>query len=715
MPQVLVTWIAKALMLAIPGMGLATATAIAQFGVGILISAVRGALTKEQQVDVKRELSAITERPAYRYVYGWDKAVGTPAPRRVYRDKIVACYILNSRPSFLPAATTKVYLDEREITWSGDPFNLSGPGATSTGDPVGGLARFWITRGDQTIIPPAIIAALSDANHPDYGFKSTDVWRGLTVMWAIFDAGDDEDFQENWPSNSPHVSVYGQWSYVWNPGSPSQSPTDSSTWLWSQNAALCTLDALRRNPIAPYPDDMLMPEQFAEGAISCNEPIPLAAGGTEPRYRVGGTLTWMANREVEDQIEPLLLAAAASLVRVGGKLGYKAGVWHPPTRTITDIIGEELEFSPAMSTEDTPTEIKVTYVSAARGYEQAELKTVTIPGATERNGGVERLRSVALTMVNSATQAMRIRNILVNEAQRQRLITCTYPPEAFALTPGENHNLTLPPGQLADMMNGIYEAQQTSPLPVEGEDGKGVSLRCPVQLMETGAWIYAWSTADEEEVYVPAQSSTGFVPFRPATPTDIGYEVGPQFDLNTGGAAILRARWWIVPAPNTPASTLYEWQYRVHPNGIWQRGGTLTPQTPDGLGRIYGFVEIEVDKEYAVRVRARRSGVAMLPSAWLELNGISLEFSITDISMTAGASAGTLNVQGTQAGQLFATRVRLYRNGAPVGVLGTADPGQPFSITWSGLPSGPAGFSVAPITTTGQAGTVSASFPRTIV
>lgn len=714
MPQLVVTWIASAIMTAFPTLvgGLATATAIAQFGVGLLISAIRGAIAKDQQPGIKRELAQVTERPAYRYVYGYDRAVGTPAPRRVVKDNIIGCWILNSRPSFLPGATTRVFLDDRDIEWTGNPFdfdNLNGGQATKH---VAGLVKFWIGRGDQVKPPQEILNRFNETVHPNYGFKGSDRWRGLTVLWAIFDAGDDDDFQEKWPSNSPGVAVEGQWSLVWNANDPAQYPNRPDTWKWDDNAVWCTLDALRNNPVAPYTEDLLIVDDFKAAAPKAAQAVLKQDGTSERRYVVGGTLKWTADKEIEDQIQPLLLAGAASLVRVGGRLGYRLGVWEAPTRTITDIVGDDLEFVPYQTAEELPTEIRVNYMSAARGYEPADLAPIIVPGAKARNGGMDKVRSVALTMVTSATQAMRIKRILWREAQRARTVTVSYPAQGFALSVGEWHTLRLP-APLGAMLNGTYQVVETSSLLAESANGEGSFLTTKVTIHEGGAHIYEdWTTDMEEEVIVPPFDGNTRAN-RPGQPVSIGYEVGSQWNVNSGGTVVSRARIWFVP--DRLNGSAFEPQVRVGTED-WEDLPRINNPMPDAQGRLHYFINLEPGRTHSTRVRATKHFVySSWPGPYQTLTGIITGFAITGLSVSAPAGTpGRLNVSGTAPGIAYATRVRLYRNAFAIPGLRTVDPGEAFSITWDGLAAGSADFYVAPVSTTGVEGSKSGPFTRTI-
>jgi hypothetical protein len=170
----------------------ALAGILGNLGASLLLTTASNALLATQgpnQPALKLDLSLPTEKPPYRFVYGRDLAVGTPAPIRVRDDVIIGCWILNSRPSALTNWT--LYLDKREVATTGDPFDFTnGGGATGTTYPFIGstgteVLRFWFGRGDQTTVPYEIRTNYPWASGADEElFKTTDVWEGVTVMWV---------------------------------------------------------------------------------------------------------------------------------------------------------------------------------------------------------------------------------------------------------------------------------------------------------------------------------------------------------------------------------------------------------------------------------------------------------------------------------------------------------------------------------------------------
>lgn len=306
--------------------------ALMQLGASILLSKAAQALAgKPKQAQVIRELTQPESLPPWRHVYGKARAAGSPAPVRVKGSILYGCFILNSRPS---AGPFTLYLDKREVAASGDPYDFAGAGASATVAPFAGHCTYWIGRGDQVGPPAQILAEAPDQ------FEASDGWRGLTVIWLRLHVGANESRATRWPATPPEVMVDGKWSLVWDPRDSDQDSDDASTWAWSANQALCTLDALRQNPLRRYGSRHLWIETFAWAADVADEAVPVKAGGTIPRYEANGTLVFANGAEIEDQVMPLAEAGAARFIRVGGQLGLVPGCWREPTMALTDVLAD---------------------------------------------------------------------------------------------------------------------------------------------------------------------------------------------------------------------------------------------------------------------------------------------------------------------------------------------------------------------------------------
>ena len=559
---------------------------------------------KPKTPELIRDLQVPETLPPYRFVYGHTRIHGSYAPVLVKGRILYACLILNSRPS---EGNFTIFMDKRKMALTGDPFDFSGAGATASEAPFTGHVKAWIGLGDQTTPPEAITDEVPEL------FETTDGWQGRTVLWLRLDAGDTRSRSERWPRTPPEVEVAGDWSLVWDPRHEAQDPDDPSTWTFSDNQALCTLDALRQNPIRRYQMDSLLLDTFLDAADLADEGVSLKDESIEPRYRVAGVLIF-EGAELEDQLGPLIAAGASAFTRVGGKLGLVPGAYVDPSQTLTDLIGDGFEYQRLKRGRDLPTQVRCTYISAARDYEAAELIPWDIPGAQAEDGGVPAILDLRLDMVTSPTQAMRIRKIEGLRARRQRSITGVAPAAAFDLVAGSGVTVAFPAPYAA--LNGTFEVQSIHPMasPV-GDDG-GVALRCPVTVLETSADIFAWDAeTEEEEVVDPPEFDTA--QSSAALPGEITAYTGAAAALDTGNGSIPRLLFKFAPSPSA-ATVGYEWQYRPD-GGNYASGGVIDADVRDGADVFVYVAPVSVGTAYDFRVRTVWGGGA---SDWQEITGV---------------------------------------------------------------------------------------------
>lgn len=576
--------------------GSALGSALVQFGATFLIntaiSAIFGKTPKVQ--DVARDLAQPTTAPAYRFVYGEARATGTPVGTPVKGKKIYGAWLLNSRPSDL--ATFTLYLDKREVVLTGDAFDLTGPGATATEYPFSGHVTVWVSRGDHTAPPTEFTtdAAYVEAS-ADHLWKTTDAWKGRTMIWLKLDAGDSGKRQERWPSTPPLVEVEGRWSLV-------EDPRTGATG-WSDNHALCVRDALMNNPIRGYRAEQLHSSFDADGPNACDQVVTLNSGGSEKRYICGGTLVFNEG-EIEDQLNPMMISGAADFIRVGGKLGYAAGVYREPAETLTYLLGEGFEFPDMLPGAELVNQLRVSYLSAARGYETADLTPWDIPSALAADGGVPAVKTVDLPFCPSPTQAMRVRKITgLRQRRQERIQGGTLPPEAFNLVGGATATIALPSPY--DALDGVYEIEGIHPgLDPIGESGE-VAMRLPASLVKHDAAIYDWVPAEDEEAVFDEEyddERTGT-----ADPGALSVTTGDAVNLNTGGTIIPRIRFAF--DPSTSGVTGYEWEHTGDNPiggllGIYQTGGVIGSDVRDASGKVFGFLSVRPNFFYNIRVRA---------------------------------------------------------------------------------------------------------------
>lgn len=648
------TVIANVIFTALAGAGVSVgvatviATAVGKLVVGAVISLVSSALTRRRtpgREELKRELSTPTERPPFRFVYGETRAVGSLVSWPVNGNILWGCWLLNSRPSDM--SNLSLILDERVVEHTGDPFNFDSlTGGVATNDPFDGHVNFWVQRGDETSPPQLFLNEMpfDETEYPER-YKSTDGWRGRTVLWMRLDAGSNDDRAQRWPSTPPLVEMDAQWSKVYDEREAGHDIDDATTWEPTDNQGLILLDVLLNNPVRTYQTLNLNLPSFGWAADVADETVPLKSGGTEPRYRAAGTIVFSEGVELEDMLEPILMAGASKLTRIGGKLAVIPATLKTPADTVTSVI-DSLKVDWLKPSKELPTRILGSYISPARGYEDADLPPYEIPGAQAADGGVVKTRSLKLSMVESPTQAQRLIKITAYDARRQKMISTTLPPSNINLISGSEATVDFPTEYAA--INADYEIISITPqIDVSSE---GVTLRSTVEMLIVDDLGLSWVPAtDEVDIYDE---------FFDLSDDDIappGLISTTIENFDTGGTVVPRVRFEFDPSL-TASVALYEWQYRIS-GEVWQSGGTVDASTVDGEGDIFGYLNaISTTASYDIRVRGISSNGGS--SDWREIEGVGVAFNLSVTSAQGGIASA--NFQGLAPTSANFQSVKLY-------------------------------------------------------
>lgn len=653
-------------------------TAVGQLAVGAAISLVSSALTRRatpDREDLKRQLSTPTERPPYRYVYGETRAVGSLVAWPVKGDILWGCWLLNSRASDM--SNLGIILDEREMTHTGDPFDFTDlDGATATNDPFVGHVNFWVQRGGETSPPQRFLNDCAyDAVNFTEGYKSTDGWQGRTVLWMRLDAGDSDNRAERWPGVPPLVQVDAKWSEIYDPRNVAHDINDPSTWEPSDNQGLILLDVLLNNPVRSYQVLNLDMESYEWAADVADEDVALKAGGTEKRYRAAGTVVFSEGVELEDMLDPILIAGASRMTRSAGKLSVIPATTRATVDTITEAI-DNIKVDWLRPSKELPTRILGNYVNVDRGYENADLPYYEIPGAQAADGGVGKTQSFTMSMVESASQAQRLVKIFAYDARRQRKITTTLPPENINLIPGSEATVAFPVEYSA--INGTYEVIQIVPK-VDVSDS-GVTLRSQVELLIADDTGLSWDAATEEKDVTNESFDVSIANIGAPGAITVTVE-----DFDTGGTVIPSAEFTFDPSASASVY-LYEWQYEVD-SGDWQSGGNIDASTVNGVGDIIGRLNsIATTSIYRIRVRA--ISIDGRVSDWSTSSSFSVAFDLT-ISSAVGTFA-RVELTGTAPSAANFAGIRLYSTDVGVAFSGSAavegylamDPSTAFDVSF---------------------------------
>lgn len=403
------------------------------------------------------------------------------------------------------------------IDWTA--IQVSG-GASATNDPFTGHAKFWIGLGDQTHPPTEILRQFGSLVTLDTRrFWPTDAWGGRTVVWSMLNQGEPDDRGRRWPSWPPQLRVAMDWTRVWDPRDEEQDPDDPDTWAVSDNQALCLLDAVRFNPFAPHPLAQIRVDTFEHGADVADEPVGVLAGGTEPRYRVGGLVVYGEGAELSDLLADLESAGAGQLIKVGGQVAYRSGEWREPVVTVTDYSRSGgMRFETRAGERDMPGAIAAVIPDRDAQWEPLQLAPRRV--RDDWSGSADRVQTINLPLVPFHAQAQRLIKIRAEQLKARRRLSFVATSEMIEAVAGGV--VTVVWG--VPRIDGDYMVETMHPARFLDDDG-AMFLESEVVLVGTGPQVWAWS--HEVDEYAPFRQT--FQPFEvnaPA-PTDLTAFIAP--------------------------------------------------------------------------------------------------------------------------------------------------------------------------------------------
>lgn len=662
---------------ALLGAGVATAG-------GLLGRALAPSAPKPQAAEIQSQarIGGVEAAPPYRYVYGRTRIGGFRMFNHVDGGTLYLGYILNSRPS---SSIETVEFDTRALTFAADASNDlldMAKGADVTNDPFDGLVRMWIGLGDQTAPPAQFLSEIAD----DDVLAPTDAWRGVTVLWVRLDYGPPQTAPDRWVNAPPDIRVTGEWSRLHDPRDPSQDAADPATWNWSDNAALAALDLARDRRGLNRIDDLIDFDSFAAGADVCDDAMPLKAGGTEARYRVGGVVE-MGAQEAQ-KFSQVKDASGAEIVDVSGVLTYLAAVWRAPQLTLTDVVGEQMEFSDLRESRDAPNTIRTAIIAEARSWQETEIAPLQDAVALSEDGGKVREARLDLPLVPSPTQAMRLQKIKLRRERMERRMTAEFPASAYQAHVGDTIALALPGFSAAD---GSYAIETLEPR--FAEKGEGIAMTVALGLTETAESVYTWDPEADEADFADAADLDN-APVILQSPGALTVTSGAR--AVGDGSQVPQA---VVTFPPSPSASVTAYQVqRRQSGGVWQDVIVVDRDQLDGSGDIYVETEgVSVGLAYDFRVYALARDGRRSPTP-SEASAVTITAPAASVDPPVNGAAvstvaGEADVSFTTPADSDVRGIRIYGSdtddsGAASQILSsTAAPNQTFEVTDDGLTS----------------------------
>jgi len=297
--------------------------------------------------------------------------------------------------------------------------------------------------------------------------------------------------QDVFASGIPVFTAVLQGKKVYDPRQGGQSATDSSTWTYSANSALCIADYLRADYGLGDSDYSRIDNTMLQAAANiCDEDVTLAAGGTEKRYECHGVLS--AENTPADNVGRMLTSCNGTIFWGSGKWKLKAGAYTTPVKDFTlDDLRSEIAVKTRNSSRDNFNSVQGTFVDAAQDWISVDYPKIKSTGTfLFEDGGVENVLDLNLPFTTSPSMAQRLAKQTLFRGREQISLSAQFGMSAFEIEVGDIVRLTIDRYGFA---NKEFEVTSWSLSP-NSDVG---DMRISMTLQETSQSAFSWAAEEE--------------------------------------------------------------------------------------------------------------------------------------------------------------------------------------------------------------------------
>lgn len=321
-----------------------------------------------------------------------------------------------------------------------------------------------------------------------------------------------------------------------NGGSGSQRVNDPSTWVWSNNPALCAADYL------------MSPLGFNVAASRINWPSVIAAVNacaevvnSTTRYKCDGVLSTDASRKAN--LEAILSSMVGSAFYSGGQWYIRAGVPNPATPfdlDETDLAGGEITVIARQPRAELFNAVRGRFRDAGQFYAVTDFPPYASATYAAQDNGEVVYTDIELPMTQSSVAAQRIAKLILNRARQAVTVVADFKLAAYRLQPGDTVNLTLARYGFSAKLFRVVEREFSD------------LSRVRLVLQEEAAAVYAWDFDADATTIDPAPNTNLPDPRYVAPPAGVVLDNdATNFYTRADGTAVpyLDVRW---NAPTSP-------------------------------------------------------------------------------------------------------------------------------------------------------------------
>jgi hypothetical protein len=409
--------------------------------------------------------------------------------------------------------------------------------------------------------------------------------------------------------------------------------TDPAAHVYTTNAALVIADYLTNQAWGyglAYGTDVPLAQLIAAANI-CDEAIPLAVGGTEPRYTINMTFSLAQGRGAV--LQDMLNACAGRLSILSGQFIIVPGAWVGPFLSLSkDNLVGPIEYKPIRTIRDICNGVKGTYTSPVNSWQTGDIPPYaedTTHGFVSdqwlaADNGVRIWKDVSYPATTSCPTAQRIAKIDLERTRREGDLVLHCDMSAYTAVALDVVEFSWP---RYGWVNKTFEVLSSALVVQVDQNGGAPTLGVDLELAEVDSDIYDWSTAEEltpADNPSPAINSGQIV----SGPQTLIIESGPTTSyVGADGVALPRilASWETSNSANVQSGGYFDVQYQKVGDAFWTAAGRV----PGTQNQCY-ITGVIAGQNYSVQVQAYNQGGSK--SGWAQAGPITCSATSTFMS-----------------------------------------------------------------------------------
>ncbi|MDT6941953.1 fibronectin type III domain-containing protein [Brucella pseudogrignonensis] len=413
---------------------------------------------------------------------------------------------------------------------------------------------------------------------------------GIASLYAMQDAVNDDDYLSYFPNGvNTNYRLVIRASKVKNPS--------TGVVAWDDNAASIIRDFMTHSDGMRLPESLFTTPLAQAGWVAAynraGQAIELAAGGTEPRYRLWGS--YQLNERPADVLGRMLACCDGRLVPTpDGGLTLDIGEWAEPTVILTaDAITGFSDVGRGRDVMTTANTIRATFLDPTQDYQSTDADPWADEDAVSERG--EEAKDVQFNMAPSHSQARRLMKLEWFRANPNWV--GTFNTNLMGLAAFGERFIRIHYSLFG--IDSVFEVLDFKFIIGEG----GILQGATIQVQSMPSTAYQWDSSQEGEAPVSSETDVDDGIPVPAAPV-IAIKAGPSAELtfSPSSSVLLNymVRWrktsdteWTVygplaneaqslTIPNLAAATQYEFQMalRTEKGRLGSYGPSAVETTP---------------------------------------------------------------------------------------------------------------------------------------